>query len=221
MLYWFQGEIGFGKSGSQSPWRVLAASVPIGWIDLFLPGFPQSLEDDDKGNESDSSVDSGSSSGPNFNYILGMPLWCLTKEKVEDLLKQRDTKVVNHGDGILVLSQRCRIGDSGSSTVKTKLLAAVFADVKSGKVTSCKLDLCCYAVSCIIFLLQKAELNELQRKSSEDLWKEDLAVFIEELDVSVLRHWNCYFPVQTKKQTLNNSFYLLWIKNRSWFSPLG
>lgn len=31
---------------------------------------------------------------------------------------------------------------------------------------------------------QKGELNELQRKSPEDLWKEDLAVFIEELDVS-------------------------------------
>ncbi|KAG7457516.1 hypothetical protein MATL_G00227990 [Megalops atlanticus] len=77
-------------------------------------------EDNGDGNDSDSSVDSGSSSGPNFNYILGMPLWCLTKEKVEELLKQRDTK--------------------------------------------------------------KAELNELQRKSPDDLWKEDLAVFIEELD---------------------------------------
>ncbi|RXN12322.1 DNA topoisomerase 2-beta-like isoform X1 [Labeo rohita] len=81
----------------------------------------KSLEDEDgDGNESDSSVDSGSSSGPNFNYILNMPLWCLTKEKVEELLKQRD--------------------------------------------------------------LKKAELNELQRKNSEDLWREDLAIFIEELD---------------------------------------
>ncbi|XP_035286809.1 DNA topoisomerase 2-beta isoform X2 [Anguilla anguilla] len=81
----------------------------------------KSLEEEDAdGNDSDSSIDSGSSSGPNFNYILGMPLWCLSKEKVEELLKQRDSK--------------------------------------------------------------KAELNELQRKSSEDLWKEDLAVFIEELD---------------------------------------
>lgn len=50
------------------------------------------MEEED-GNESDSSVDSGSSSGPNFNYILNMPLWCLTKEKVEELLKQRDQKV--------------------------------------------------------------------------------------------------------------------------------
>ncbi|XP_030002971.1 DNA topoisomerase 2-beta isoform X2 [Sphaeramia orbicularis] len=77
-------------------------------------------EDDSDGNESDSSVDSGSASGPNFNYILNMPLWCLTKEKVDELLKQRDQK--------------------------------------------------------------RGELNDLQKKSSEDLWKEDLAVFIEELD---------------------------------------
>ncbi|XP_018556739.1 DNA topoisomerase 2-beta isoform X2 [Lates calcarifer] len=81
----------------------------------------KALEEDYRdGNESDSSVDSGSSSGPNFNYILNMPLWCLTKEKVEELLKQRDQK--------------------------------------------------------------RGELNDLQRKTPEDLWKEDLAVFIEELD---------------------------------------
>ncbi|XP_061738599.1 DNA topoisomerase 2-beta isoform X2 [Nerophis ophidion] len=77
-------------------------------------------EDDNDGNESDSSEDSGSTAGPNFNYILNMSLWCLTKEKVEELLKQRDQKTV--------------------------------------------------------------ELQNLQKKSSEDLWKEDLAVFIEELD---------------------------------------
>ncbi|KAJ7991464.1 hypothetical protein DPEC_G00284130 [Dallia pectoralis] len=81
----------------------------------------KALEDDERdGNNSDSSVDSGSTSGPNFNYILNMSLWCLTKEKVEELLRQRD--------------------------------------------------------------LKKGDLNELQRKSPEDLWKEDLAVFIEELD---------------------------------------
>uniref|UniRef100_A0A4W5PMP9 DNA topoisomerase 2 n=1 Tax=Hucho hucho TaxID=62062 RepID=A0A4W5PMP9_9TELE len=78
------------------------------------------LLDDRDSNDSDGSVDSGSSSGPNFNYILNMPLWCLSKEKVDELLRQRDIK--------------------------------------------------------------KGELNELQRKSPEDLWKEDLAVFIEELD---------------------------------------
>ncbi|CAN9504161.1 unnamed protein product [Ophioblennius macclurei] len=77
-------------------------------------------EEDRDGNESDGSLDSGSSSGPNFNYILNMPLWCLTKEKVEELLKQRDQK--------------------------------------------------------------RSELNDLQKKSSEELWREDLAVFVEELD---------------------------------------
>ncbi|CAL1584231.1 unnamed protein product [Knipowitschia caucasica] len=76
-------------------------------------------EEDKDSSDSDSSVDSGSSSGPNFNYILNMPLWCLSKEKVDELLKQRD--------------------------------------------------------------LKRGELHELQKKSPEDLWKEDLAVFIEEL----------------------------------------
>ncbi|KAK5855488.1 hypothetical protein PBY51_005586 [Eleginops maclovinus] len=80
----------------------------------------QEEEDARDGNESDGSVDSGSTSGPNFNYILNMPLWCLSKEKVEDLLKQRDHK--------------------------------------------------------------RSELNDLDKKSPDDLWKEDLAVFIEELD---------------------------------------
>lgn len=55
--------------------------------------FLRQAQDEEDGNESDGSVDSGSSSGPNFNYILNMPLWCLTKEKVEELLKQRDQKV--------------------------------------------------------------------------------------------------------------------------------
>ncbi|CAL8363224.1 unnamed protein product [Arctogadus glacialis] len=81
----------------------------------------KALEGDERdGNDSDASGDSGSTSGPNFHYILNMPLWCLTKEKVEELLRQRDLKT--------------------------------------------------------------AELNGLERKSSEDLWKEDLAVFIEQLD---------------------------------------
>lgn len=61
---------------------------------MFPVCLRQALEEDyQDGNDSDSSVDSGSSSGPNFNYILNMPLWCLTKEKVDELLKQRDHKV--------------------------------------------------------------------------------------------------------------------------------
>ena len=33
------------------------------------------------------------SSGPDYNYLLGMALWSLTKEKKEELLKNRDAKV--------------------------------------------------------------------------------------------------------------------------------
>ncbi|KAM8966600.1 DNA topoisomerase 2-beta isoform 2-T2 [Pelodytes ibericus] len=68
----------------------------------------------------DGSSDIGTGSGPDFNYILNMSLWSLSKEKVDDLIKQRD--------------------------IKSK------------------------------------ELNDLKRKSPSDLWKEDLAAFIEELD---------------------------------------
>lgn len=34
-----------------------------------------------------------SESGPDFNYILNMNLWSLSKEKKEDLLSERDKKV--------------------------------------------------------------------------------------------------------------------------------
>ncbi|XP_030044576.1 DNA topoisomerase 2-beta-like [Microcaecilia unicolor] len=38
------------------------------------------------------SSDSGPISGPDYNYILNMSLWSLTKEKVDELIKQRDSK---------------------------------------------------------------------------------------------------------------------------------
>ncbi|XP_075683303.1 DNA topoisomerase 2-beta isoform X2 [Rhinoderma darwinii] len=77
-------------------------------------------EDDILDQNEDNSSDSGTTSGPDFNYILNMSLWSLSKEKVDDLIRQRDMK---------------------------------------GK-----------------------ELNDIKRKSPSDLWKEDLAAFIEELD---------------------------------------
>lgn len=43
--------------------------------------------------DTESLATSASGSGPDFNYLLGMPLWSLTKEKKEELLKQRDAKV--------------------------------------------------------------------------------------------------------------------------------
>ncbi|KAM9022892.1 DNA topoisomerase 2-beta isoform 2-T3 [Ara ararauna] len=77
-------------------------------------------EEDPQNPNDDASSASVSTSGPDFNYILNMSLWSLTKEKVEELIKQRDSK--------------------------------------------------------------ERDLNDLKRKSSSDLWKEDLAAFVEELE---------------------------------------
>ncbi|XP_072216503.1 DNA topoisomerase 2-beta-like [Excalfactoria chinensis] len=77
-------------------------------------------EEDPQNPNDDASSASGSTSGPDFNYILNMSLWSLTKEKVEELIKHRDSK--------------------------------------------------------------ERELNDLKRKSASDLWKEDLAAFVEELE---------------------------------------
>ena len=45
-------------------------------------------------------------SGPDFNYLLSMPMWFLTKEKKEELCRQRDAKVciLKGSDGPFVLS---------------------------------------------------------------------------------------------------------------------
>jgi len=43
-------------------------------------------------NEGEEEDEEDDKSGPDFNYILGMPLWNLTKEKKELLCKQRDEK---------------------------------------------------------------------------------------------------------------------------------
>lgn len=52
-------------------------------------GMQDTAEED--GDDSDS--EASGSSGPDYNYLLGMPLWNLTKEKKDELLKQRDGKV--------------------------------------------------------------------------------------------------------------------------------
>lgn len=57
------------------------------WKDL--QGRSKNDEEDDI---DDDASDVSSSSGHDFNYILGMPLWNLTKEKKDELLKQRDNK---------------------------------------------------------------------------------------------------------------------------------
>ncbi|XP_071822876.1 DNA topoisomerase 2-alpha-like isoform X2 [Apostichopus japonicus] len=48
--------------------------------------------------EVESLATSSSGSGPDFNYLLGMALWSLTKEKKEELLRQRDIKAKELAD---------------------------------------------------------------------------------------------------------------------------
>uniref|UniRef100_A0A8C3V2B1 DNA topoisomerase 2 n=1 Tax=Catharus ustulatus TaxID=91951 RepID=A0A8C3V2B1_CATUS len=81
----------------------------------------QNKDEEEEGEEEENDKEPAAASGPDFNYLLNMPLWYLTKEKKDELCKQRDNK--------------------------------------------------------------EKELEDLKRKSASDLWKEDLAAFIEELDV--------------------------------------
>ncbi|KAM8795340.1 DNA topoisomerase 2-alpha [Eudromia elegans] len=85
-----------------------------------VKAWKESQNKEEEEEEADSDKESAPTTGPDFNYLLNMPLWYLTKEKKDELCKQRDNK--------------------------------------------------------------EKELENLKRKSSSDLWKEDLAAFIEELD---------------------------------------
>lgn len=51
---------------------------------------PQNEETDEEDEEGEEKEDT---SGPDYNYLLSMPMWYLTKEKKEELCKQRDAKV--------------------------------------------------------------------------------------------------------------------------------
>uniref|UniRef100_A0A8D3C4D2 DNA topoisomerase 2 n=1 Tax=Scophthalmus maximus TaxID=52904 RepID=A0A8D3C4D2_SCOMX len=70
--------------------------------------------------EEEEGTEKEDSSGPDYNYLLSMPMWYLSKEKKEELCKQRDAKLT--------------------------------------------------------------ELDTLKKRNPEDLWKEDLAAFSEELE---------------------------------------
>uniref|UniRef100_A0AAY4DLC9 DNA topoisomerase 2 n=1 Tax=Denticeps clupeoides TaxID=299321 RepID=A0AAY4DLC9_9TELE len=50
-------------------------------------------EAQEKENEEDEEEKEERSSGPDYNYLLSMPLWFLTKEKKDELCKQRDAKM--------------------------------------------------------------------------------------------------------------------------------
>lgn len=48
------------------------------------------MEEDQEENPEEEEEDT---SGPDYNYLLSMPMWFLSKEKKEELCKQRDAKV--------------------------------------------------------------------------------------------------------------------------------
>ncbi|KAJ1135680.1 hypothetical protein NDU88_002118 [Pleurodeles waltl] len=56
----------------------------------------QSQEKEEAGEmiEEEEGESTAPTSGPDFNYLLNMPMWYLTKEKKDELCKQRDTKMV-------------------------------------------------------------------------------------------------------------------------------
>uniref|UniRef100_A0A8D0DLJ7 DNA topoisomerase 2 n=1 Tax=Salvator merianae TaxID=96440 RepID=A0A8D0DLJ7_SALMN len=80
----------------------------------------QDNDETEEEEENEKGSDSTAAAGPDFNYLLNMPLWYLTKEKKDELCKQRDDK--------------------------------------------------------------ETELENLKRKNPDDLWRQDLAAFIEALD---------------------------------------
>lgn len=51
-----------------------------------------SQNEDEMENEEEEAEEENST-GPDYNYLLSMPMWFLTKEKKEELCKQRDAKV--------------------------------------------------------------------------------------------------------------------------------
>ena len=50
-------------------------------------------EEEDNVDDGESVATSASDEGPDYNYLLGMQLWSLTKEKKDALLNQKEVKV--------------------------------------------------------------------------------------------------------------------------------
>lgn len=71
------------------------------WKDLQKKG-PEEDLDDDTSSEASSASSSG---GPDFGYLLSMSLLSLSREKKEELLKERDNKVSSKHDQVQVTSR--------------------------------------------------------------------------------------------------------------------
>uniref|UniRef100_A0A7N6FHY3 DNA topoisomerase 2 n=1 Tax=Anabas testudineus TaxID=64144 RepID=A0A7N6FHY3_ANATE len=53
----------------------------------------QEKNEEEMDEEEEEGTEKGDTSGPDYNYLLSMPMWFLTKEKKEELCKQRDAKL--------------------------------------------------------------------------------------------------------------------------------
>ncbi|KAM3923871.1 DNA topoisomerase 2-alpha [Leptodactylus fuscus] len=58
----------------------------------------QTQEKEEAGEMIEEEETEATTSGPDFNYLLNMPMWYLTKEKKDELCKQRDTKIAELHD---------------------------------------------------------------------------------------------------------------------------
>lgn len=63
--------------------RTLSMSLRVSFQDM----------EEDAGDEDEEKDKEEETSGPDYNYLLSMPMWYLTKEKKDELCKQRDAKV--------------------------------------------------------------------------------------------------------------------------------
>ena len=57
----------------------------------------QSPEQPDEGSSGDEREEEETSKGPDYNYLMGMPMWNLIWETAEELLNNRDKKVRERG----------------------------------------------------------------------------------------------------------------------------
>jgi len=53
---------------------------------------PNEEEGGQRSSSQSATEEGGKDKGPDFNYLLGMAMWCLTKERKDELLKQTEAK---------------------------------------------------------------------------------------------------------------------------------
>uniref|UniRef100_A0A7N6BKV9 DNA topoisomerase 2 n=1 Tax=Anabas testudineus TaxID=64144 RepID=A0A7N6BKV9_ANATE len=58
-----------------------------------VKAWKEAQEKEEMDEEEEEGTEKGDTSGPDYNYLLSMPMWFLTKEKKEELCKQRDAKL--------------------------------------------------------------------------------------------------------------------------------